>query len=151
MNPMLGAVLNGAAQALLFALIVRSAGGRHRIGLHAAMLLLAAVLYLAFAAWGGSPIGLAVELAGVLAFGALAITGLRRRAPGLLALGWVVHVVWDLVLHSAGTLAGYTPAGWVAACVGFDLLLAALLVRGWAGAPAPAYPLPEGSRFVQRS
>jgi hypothetical protein len=141
MNGTIVAVLSGAAQALLFALVVRLADARYRIGMHTGMLLVAAALYVYFAVRGGSGLGIAVELAGVAAFGSLAVLGLVRHAPGLLALAWALHPIWDVALHSSGQLAAYTPGGWVAACFGFDLLLAVLIARGWAGVPAPLQPV----------
>ncbi|HEX2188814.1 MAG TPA: DUF6010 family protein [Longimicrobiaceae bacterium] len=142
MSETIVAVLNGAVQALAFALVARMAGERYRIWLHAGMLVVAAGLYVVFAARGGSAVGVAVELVGVAGFGGLAVLGLARRAPGLLALGWALHPAWDAALHTAGSFEAYTPDGWVAACFGFDLVLAALIARGWAGAPARLRPVP---------
>jgi hypothetical protein len=58
----------------------------------------------------------------------------------VLALAWALHPVWDIALHTRG-LGSYTPDGYVVACIGFDLLLAALIVRGWAEVPASARAL----------
>ncbi|MEW5931483.1 MAG: DUF6010 family protein, partial [Gemmatimonadota bacterium] len=81
--------------------------------------------------------GVLLELAGTAAFGGVALLGLVRRSPGTVALGWALHPVWDVALHTWGTMEAYTPEGWVVACIGFDLLLAGLIARGRAGAPAP--------------
>jgi hypothetical protein len=103
----------------------------------------AALLYVVFAVRGGSGGGMLVEIAGVAAFGGIALLGLKRRAPAILALGWALHPVWDVALHSSGAGLLYTPHGYVPACIGFDLLLAALIALGWAGAPAgPRLPAP---------
>jgi hypothetical protein len=133
-------LVNGIVLAGAFALLVRAAGLRHRLRLHAAMLLAAALFYVSFAARAGAWGGVLLELVGVAAFGGVALLGLRRRAPagaGMVALGWALHPVWDVALHTWGTMEAYTPEGWVVACIGFDLLLAGLIARGWAGAPAP--------------
>ncbi|HEX8271819.1 MAG TPA: DUF6010 family protein [Longimicrobiaceae bacterium] len=130
-------LLNGIALAGAFALLARAAGPRHRLWLHAAMLLVAALFYVSFAARAGAWGGVLLELAGVAAFGGVALLGLARRSPGTVALGWALHPVWDVALHTWGTMEAYTPEGWVVACIGFDLLLAGLIARGWAGAPAP--------------
>jgi hypothetical protein len=135
MNEAMIAVLNGAAQALVVGVLLRIAGGRYRMTLHAGVLLLAALLYVAFAVRGGSWIGVGIELVGLGLFGGVAVLGLIRRAPGILAFGWALHPIWDAALHTAGALEGYTPNGYVAACFGFDIVLAALIARGWAGAP----------------
>jgi hypothetical protein len=128
-------VLAGAAGALAYAMVLRLASVRHPIRRHATALLVAAVLYVIFAARGGSAGDIGVELAGVAAFGGVALLGLVRRAPGVVALGWALHPVWDVALHTAGAGLGYTPHGYVPACIGFDLLLALLIALGWAGAP----------------
>lgn len=137
MKLMLIAFLNGLAQAAVFALLARLAGRRHRLWMYAALLVVAAGVYVGFAARAGAWGGAAVEVAGTVAFGAVALVGVRRRSARLVALGWALHPVWDVALHSVGTMAEYTPGGWVVACIGFDLLLAALLARGWSPAPAP--------------
>jgi hypothetical protein len=121
--------LAGAAGALVFAMVVRAVA-REPERRHAGALLVAALLYVLFAALGRSANGLAVEAAGVVAFGGLALLGVRRQAPALVAAGWALHPMWDVALHTAGAGAAYTPRGYVAACIGFDLLLAALILRG---------------------
>ncbi|HET9985909.1 MAG TPA: DUF6010 family protein [Longimicrobiales bacterium] len=120
--------LAGAAGALVFAMVVRAVA-REPERRYAVALLVAALLYVLFAALGQSASGLAVEAAGVVAFGGLALLGLRRRAPLLVAAAWALHPVWDVALHTAGAGAAYTPRGYMAACIGFDLVLAALIVR----------------------
>jgi hypothetical protein len=45
-----------------------------------------------------------------------------------------------VALHTAGEGFLYTPIGYVPACIGFDLVLAALIALGWAGAPARLRP-----------
>ncbi len=55
-----------------------------------------------------------------------------RASPLWLAAGWGAHVVWDVALHPSGP-ADYAPPWYVAACIGFDLLLAAYIAWrfGW--------------------
>jgi hypothetical protein len=127
--------------ASVFALLVRFAPARVRMGLHAAMLGLAAVLYVVFAARAGAWTGVGVEAVGAVIFGGMAVLALRRGEPRLLAWGWALHPLWDAVLHTAGFMETYTPAGYVAACFGFDLALALWIGRGWAGLTADAGPV----------
>ena len=138
-------LLVGLVLAAAFALLARLAGPRLRMRLHSAALVVAAVAYVAFAARGGNPTGVWVEVVGTALFGGVAALGLARRSARLLALGWAVHPLWD-ALHTRGTLAGYTPGGYVVLCIGFDLLLAALILGGWAGLPAAAPDRPAASR-----
>ncbi|HEX2211120.1 MAG TPA: DUF6010 family protein [Longimicrobium sp.] len=132
---MIRIALVNAVLASLFALLVRAAPARFRTALHAAMLGVAAVLYVVFAARAEAWDGVAVEAVGLALFGGAAVLGLRRGSARLLAWGWALHPLWDAVLHTAGSLAEYTPAGYVAACFGFDLALALWIGRGWAGIP----------------
>lgn len=95
-------------------------------------LLVAAVLYVVFAVAGRAQGSwLALEASGVLLFGGAAWLG-YRRLPIVLALGWVVHVLWDVLLHVRGTGAVYTPDWYPWVCVSFDLVIAgAVLIRSY--------------------
>lgn len=93
---------------------------------YAVGLLVAALVYGAAAAlW--APAMLAAEWLGVALFGAFAFVGLHRRA--ILAAGWALHVGWDLVFpaHHSGNL---VPTWYPVLCVGFDLAIAAYILRG---------------------
>jgi hypothetical protein len=136
MTSILPPLLNGISLAALFVLLVRTVGRRHAIPLHTAMLLVAPLLYVLFAARAGAWNGLPIELTGTATFGGMAFFGLRRRSAGILALGWALHPVWDVAFHTVTEGAAYTPEGYVVACIGFDLLLAALIATGSAGIPA---------------
>jgi hypothetical protein len=138
MNESILYLLAGAAGAMLFATLVRHFAVGNPGRRHATALVVAALLYVAFAAHGGSGDGILIEAAGVAVFGGIALLGLTRRAPALLALGWALHPVWDVALHSTGAGLQYTPHGYVPACIGFDLLLAMLIALGWAYTPARA-------------
>jgi hypothetical protein len=129
-------IVVGAAGAVLFGTLVRRFARRDPARRHAMALAVTAMLYVVFAAAGGSGSGVGIELAGVAVFGGVAAVGLRLRMPWVLALGWALHPLWDVALHTAGEGFLYTPIGYVPACIGFDLVLAALIVLGWAGAPA---------------
>jgi hypothetical protein len=108
---------------LVFATRHRTADARRR--LYATWLVLAALIYVGFAAVGrarGAWLG--YELLGVVVFGALAWIG--RRHGRALASGWAAHVLWDVLLH-VGNRPGaiYTPQWYPWVCVSFDLLVAA--------------------------
>lgn len=146
MNSVLIAVLLGAVPAAILALLVRAAPAQRRLRMHAVMLLAAAAAYVAFAARAEAWSGAAVETVGAAVYGAMAIAGLRRHEPGWLALGWALHPLWDVALHTSGTMEAYTPDWYVAACVGFDLLLAGVIAAGWAGIPARVDRVPVALR-----
>ncbi|MCH8247868.1 MAG: hypothetical protein IH951_15895 [Bacteroidetes bacterium] len=69
---------------------------------------------------------IALEAAGVGLFVLLAYAGLRH-SPLLLALGWTVHVGWDVGLHLARQQV-VVPAWYPSACISFDLLVAGYVV-----------------------
>ena len=56
----------------------------------------------------------------------LAYAGVRH-SPLLLALGWTVHVGWDVGLHLARQQV-VVPAWYPSACISFDLLVAGYVV-----------------------
>ena len=58
-----------------------------------------ALIYFVFALFGAAGgRSLVLEAAGVLLYGAAAWLGFRV-STALLALGWAMHVVWDVALH----------------------------------------------------
>lgn len=122
------ALLLGAALALALVGLARGyPPGRERrvygVGLAAA-----ALVYVGFGLAGGAGAGwLALEVFGVLIYGAAAWAGLRGR-PWLLALGWAAHVLWDVLLHLSGAGSGYTPRWYPWLCVSFDLVIAAAVL-----------------------
>jgi hypothetical protein len=89
-------------------------------------LVVAAGLYVLFAALANDPRGLVLEASGVALFGALAAVG-GRESRYVLAAGWVLHVLWDVELHPAG-FAGYAPRWYPAVCLSFDLIVAGYLI-----------------------
>ena len=113
----LGVGIVGAAALLLFA---RRGVPRREILVYGLGLGVTAVMYVLFAVVMGAPRDhLARELVGTILFGGAAVLGIWRW-PALLALGWIVHPVWDLAFHYAAGPA-YSPAWYALFCVGFDL------------------------------
>ncbi len=109
-------------------------------------LVVAAAIYVPFALLAFDLAWLGIELVGVLLFGALAIAGYRRW-PVVLALGWLLHVGWDVGLHLT-VVESVAPRWYPLLCVGFDLpvaLVAALAART-EGGPRPPRSQPPVSR-----
>ena len=126
------ALVLGAALALaLVGLARRYPPGRER-RVYAVGLVVAALVYVGFGAAGGAGASwLALEISGVLLYGAAAWAGLRGR-PWLLALAWAAHVGWDVLLHLGGAGSEYTPHWYPWLCVSFDLVMAgAVLASSW--------------------
>ena len=119
-------VLVGAALAAPYLWVALRPRLRKR--LVASGLVIAALIYVGFAAVGGAPVSwLAIELLGVGAYGLLAWLG-WRVAPVWLAIGWGAHVFWDVAIHSHGTGASFTPHWYPPVCLGFDVAMAATLL-----------------------
>lgn len=113
-----GAILGGG-----FVLLARAYRQRSSF-LLAAGLAVAALIYLGFGVSGGATgPWLLLEVGGLLVFGGVAWRGSQGR-PGLLALGWAFHALWDAPLHLSGIAASYTPAWYPPICLGFDLAVA---------------------------
>lgn len=84
-------------------------------------LLLAALIYVGFARDADAPWP-RTELLGVLGYGTLAAAGFFL-SPKILAAGWLLHALWDTVVHGADT--PFVPGWYRWACLSFDVLAAA--------------------------
>lgn len=123
----------GLALGAAFLALAR-ARGRGEVRILALGLLVAALIYVAFALAGADGKWVLVEVAGVAVYGALAWLGLRRSLLWL-AAGWALHPLWDAGLHLMGGGAAFAPEWYVLACISFDLLVGAYIAfRLW---PAP--------------
>ena len=91
--------------------------------------MIAALIYVAFALLGGGSSGwVMLELAGVVVYGAFAWLGIAKW-PRAIALGWLLHVLWDVTLHPRGH-PGFVPSWYPPLCLGFDVYVGvALWVR----------------------
>jgi hypothetical protein len=95
-------------------------------------LFIAAGAYFGFATLGREvvdtqPIWMLVEIAQVIVFGAIAMLGLRG-SPYWIAVGWVLHPFWDVVVHYIGPGHAFTPWTYAIACISFDWLVALYIV-----------------------
>ena len=118
---MLGAVL-----AVPYVLIGRRLRGRTERLWWATGLVIAAGVYVAFTLARNAPwLAVAFETVGVLAYARMAILGVRGDRRWL-AVGWLLHPLWDLMPHLPGGVA-FAPAQYVWACTSFDLIVSAVL------------------------
>ncbi|UCE85025.1 MAG: hypothetical protein JSU66_11790 [Deltaproteobacteria bacterium] len=115
----LGALLGAAFVALARAL------GRLERTLLAAGLVVAALVYVGMGLTAHPPSELWIEGVGAGAFLVLAVAG-YLGSPLLLAAGWAAHGAWDLVVPLFTDVA-YLSEWYIAACLGFDLALAAYI------------------------
>lgn len=98
---------------------------RHRFGLG---LVTAAVIYVGFALWWPHDDGwLVIEAAGIVLYSSFYLLALYLDNLYILAVGWLLHPVWDC-FHMAGTEgAKHTPEWYVYACIGFDIIMAVVI------------------------
>lgn len=134
------ALVVGAALAFAFLAWTRAqldAGRR----LYAIGLAVTALLYLLFALIGrAAGRSLGVEALGLALYGGAAWLGFRKSLT-LLAVGWAMHPVWDVVLHLQYPGAAYTPDWYPWGCISFDLMVAgAVFVSGTAAARPDGAP-----------
>ncbi|HEX7318606.1 MAG TPA: DUF6010 family protein [Pyrinomonadaceae bacterium] len=123
MIPVIALLVGGFLSLALVGLARRYPPGRER-RVYAVGIVIAALVYVGFGVAGGaSAPWLALEILGVLLYGAAAWGGLRGRL-WLLALGWAAHVAWDVLLHLSGAGAEYMPHWYPWLCVSFDLVMA---------------------------
>ena len=81
-------------------------------------LIIAAPIYVVFVICGAVWTQLSLELIGLFGYAILAILG-HRYSPYLLAAGWILHVLWDLLLHYPTS--SIAPQWYPGMCLGFDL------------------------------
>ncbi|HET7209797.1 MAG TPA: hypothetical protein VFI95_24710 [Terriglobales bacterium] len=88
--------------------------------LWAAGLIIAALIYVAFLFRHANLRWAFIECAGLVLFSLVSVAAVRR-APWLLAAGWLAHSGWDVVLHSQPP--SFVPVWYPPACAGFDLVV----------------------------
>ena len=89
-------------------------------------LVVAAVVYVAFALARGDLGHAVLEASGVALYGTVAWAGVRQRRAGLVAAAWALHPAWDLGVHLGLGLPA--PAWYVWACLSFDVVVGLALV-----------------------
>lgn len=117
-------ILAGVVLALGTIFLTRHLRPTTALRVFAVGLVVTAFVYVVLAVAGGAGARwIAVELLGVVLYGALAWFGVLRH-PSALALGWAAHPAWDLAFHLGSGGAAFTPAWYPWLCLGFDLPIA---------------------------
>jgi hypothetical protein len=119
-------LLNGAIGGAVWVLVAHYVR-RFTRHILAAILIVAAVFYVSFTVQAGaSSAWIAAEVAGVLLFGGMAVSGMRG-SPWWLAAGWALHPVWDIPLHYFGPGHAFAPESYAIACLSWDWVIAGYL------------------------
>lgn len=89
-------------------------------------LIMAALVYVGFALFGGYTNYLPLELGGVVLYGLFAFLS-KKHTLYWLALGWGLHIAWDVFLHG-GASTPFVPHWYPGLCIGFDIAIALYLI-----------------------
>ena len=117
-------MLIGAVAAVPFNAYARRHGGERTFAIG---LVVAALIYVGFVLFGeASAKAIQLEVIGAVAFIVVAFVG--RNSARVLSAGWAAHGIWDMAFH-APVADAYWPLWYPAACLGFDLVVAAHLGR----------------------
>lgn len=116
-------LLLGLGLALAYIVLARLLWPRQQMTVFAIGLVVAAVIYLWFAIDSGSNGWIPLEALGIGLYGALAWLGITR-SYNWLALGWLLHPIWDIALHFLGPGAHIVADWYAIACVSFDVAMA---------------------------
>ncbi|MCC2607581.1 DUF6010 family protein [Planctobacterium marinum] len=108
--------------------ITRKLRGKRLVHVMGSSLVIAALIYIGFAIIWGDTKWLATEFVGVLLYSAFYWLALQRGLVWL-AIGWLLHPAWDAALHLFGPGAHIAPAWYAWACISFDVVLAAYLLK----------------------
>ena len=126
--------IGGAGLAIIAWLLSRFAGDLAGRTLLATVLFAAAGAYFGFAVVGpASRLWLLIELLQCVGFGLLGLRG-WKGSPKWLALGWLLHPVWDFAVHHLGPGRDFAPPRYVFACLAFDWIVAAYIFIYYRGA-----------------
>lgn len=133
---LLEGAIGGAALSLIAFLLSRFVSEVAGRTLLVTVLFAAAGAYFGFAVVAPvSRIWLLIELLQCIAFGVLGLYGWRGSAKWL-ALGWVLHPVWDFGMHYVGPGSGVGPWTYAIACLTFDWVVATYILARYRGATA---------------
>lgn len=117
----------GQVVAALFLFYARSQGPHKEMYILRTGLIIAAVIYVGFAALWGNSGWVLIEITGIAVYGLFAVLALRHSAVWL-AIGWAAHSLWDVLLHLFGQGHAIAPEWYVIACLSFDLLVAGYIL-----------------------
>lgn len=123
----IGFLVLGVVAGGIFLFYARSRGPLQERLLLAAGLVTAAVIYIGFGLVWGDVYWVGIEAAGVVFYTLFVIFAYQFRFWWL-AVGWFLHVAWDVSLHLLGPGAHIAPAWYAIVCIGFDVLMAGYIV-----------------------
>lgn len=118
----IGWLILGLILGAVLLVYARSYGARAEKKILAQALIVAAIIYVLFAIVWGNTTWLLIEISGVAVYGVFAWASIRHSTYWL-AIGWLLHPIWDVVLHLLGSGHMVAPEWYVVACITFDILV----------------------------
>jgi hypothetical protein len=94
--------------------------------IYAIVLIIAALIYIAFSFNSQEWQWMLIESVGALIFSTMAVLGLKF-SPLWLVAGWVTHPIWDVSLHQIHPTA-FVPSWYPIVCLGYDCVIAIYLL-----------------------
>jgi len=88
-------------------------------------LIVVAFVYIGFTIWHQANDWHLIELGGLLIYSLFAYLGIKYSV-WYLAIGWLLHILWDVVLHM-GEAIYFVPNWYPPACLTFDAVVAAYI------------------------
>lgn len=123
MNQIIAIVIGAVAAALIIFFCRKNYSPDKEISFYSSGLIIAALIYVVFLINGSTFEWRLIELGGVLLFGIIAKVSREKKWASLLALGWLLHIGWDTLLHNSPSTS-FVPNHYEELCIGFDLVMA---------------------------
>ncbi|WP_070971149.1 DUF6010 family protein [Vibrio sonorensis] len=98
-----------------------------RLNILGCALIIAALIYVAFAAYAINLKWVGIELVGVFIYGCFFAVA-KQKGLIYLAIGWILHPVWDFVLHLYGAGHEFAPQWYAIMCISFDVTVAVYIL-----------------------
>lgn len=89
---------------------------------YAVALIIAALIYVGFSSLSQNTTWIFTEILGVIIFSIIAFVGIKF-SPWFLAMGWLIHPAWDLLLDNHN-LTAFVPQWYPTVCIGYDIAIA---------------------------
>ncbi|WP_197739484.1 DUF6010 family protein [Pseudoalteromonas sp. A25] len=117
----------GFATSLILIRFGQSRSLQSKMALFAYALIIASLIYVGFAVLAFELAWVLIETVGVLLFGIMVMLS-RTHSRYFLALGWLVHPVWDVVLHLYWPDTHFAPNWYAIMCISFDITVGGYLI-----------------------
>ncbi|MEM6399098.1 MAG: DUF6010 family protein [Cyanobacteria bacterium P01_D01_bin.116] len=115
-------LLIGITLAGLTILVIQILPSVIHMKIYALALIIAALIYVGFSFLSQNTAWIFTEIIGVIIFSIISFLGLKF-SPWLLAMGWLIHPVWDLFIDSH-KLTAFVPHWYPTVCIGYDIAFA---------------------------